>query len=404
MKIFSSLSVPAAGWLAMSLCGAFLWTGCGPAKRERPESPTEKPSVAAKSKPAVAEGDGDLLASLMPKSAADQEWEDAMKLLQPPTPPAEWETNPPTKEALAEFQKTNAAAALRFAERMKEFRAKYPQHARAEEAREAEQSLLGAAAQLGNTNAAAHLLALEAARLSDPALPEDERVQLRVEQLQRQTLARRETNVAAALDDFERGARALQKEFPKRAELAGLLLSVAQERADHGDIAQSRALAREILDRQPGEELKKAADDLVRMIDRVGQPFVLKFKAVDGREVDVQQMKGKVVLIDFWATWCGPCMKELPEVKTLHTRLQAKGFEIVGLNFDYKKPALLEVIAREKIPWPQYFEDIEKDNRFGVEFDINGLPTLWLVDKKGVLRDLNARENLAQKVEKLLAE
>ena len=66
--------------------------------------------------------------------------------------------------------------------------------------------------------------------------------------------------------------------------------------------------------------------------------------------------------------------------------------------------ALLEVIAREKIPWPQYFEDIEKDNRFGVEFDINGLPTLWLVDKKGVLRDLNARENLAQKVEKLLAE
>jgi hypothetical protein len=56
------------------------------------------------------------------------------------------------------------------------------------------------------------------------------------------------------------------------------------------------------------------------------------------------------------------------------------------------------------MPWPQYFEDGEGDNKFGLEFEIEGYPTMWLVDKKGVLRHLEARENLTEKVEKLLAE
>ena len=62
------------------------------------------------------------------------------------------------------------------------------------------------------------------------------------------------------------------------------------------------------------------------------------------------------------------------------------------------------MLAKEKMTWPQYFEDGEEGKKLGDEFGISSIPTMWLVDKKGVLRDLNAREGLADKVSKLLAE
>lgn len=137
---------------------------------------------------------------------------------------------------------------------------------------------------------------------------------------------------------------------------------------------------------------------------KVGKPFVLKFKATDGREVDLSKMKGKVVLVDFWATWCGPCMKELPNVKAAYDRLHDKGFEIVGISFDNKKEALNHVLKKEKMEWPQYFDGRGWENRIGEKLGIESIPTMWLIDRKGILREMNARKDLVAQVEKLLAE
>ena len=136
----------------------------------------------------------------------------------------------------------------------------------------------------------------------------------------------------------------------------------------------------------------------------VGKPLVLKFKATDGREVDLAKLKGKVVLVDFWATWCGPCMRELPNVKAAYEKLHGKGFEIVGVSFDRQKAALAEVVKKEGMPWPQYFENNSDEHRIGEKLGIESIPTMWLIDKKGNLRELEARSNLAGRVEKLLAE
>ena len=78
--------------------------------------------------------------------------------------------------------------------------------------------------------------------------------------------------------------------------------------------------------------------------------------------------------------------------------------DLFGRVRSLKKEALEKFVAKEKMTWPQYFDGKGWQNQFGRQFGINGIPAMWLVDKKGVLRDMNGREDLAEKVEKLLAE
>src|SRR5207302_2312511 len=135
-----------------------------------------------------------------------------------------------------------------------------------------------------------------------------------------------------------------------------------------------------------------------------GKPAPLQVSAVGRPEVDLGKMDGKEVLIDFWATWCVPCVHEVPHVKAVYDQLHPKGFEIVGISFDQKKIALQSFVLKEKMAWPQYFDGKGWENRLGVRFGIESIPTMWLVDKKGVLRHIDAREDLEAKVQKLLAE
>jgi peroxiredoxin len=94
----------------------------------------------------------------------------------------------------------------------------------------------------------------------------------------------------------------------------------------------------------------------------------------------------------------------MPNVVAAYENLHPKGFEIVGISFDEDKDALQKFVAKQKVPWPQYFDGKGWQNKYGQQFGINSIPAMWLVDKNGNLRDTNARGDLAGKVEKLLAE
>jgi thiol-disulfide isomerase/thioredoxin len=137
---------------------------------------------------------------------------------------------------------------------------------------------------------------------------------------------------------------------------------------------------------------------------QTGKPVKLKFTAVDGRDVDLSKLRGKVVLIDFWATWCGPCVKALPTVKGLYQKHHTNGFEIIGISLDNSQGALRSFIRKHEIAWPQYFDGLGTDNKVAARFGVEEIPVMWLIDRKGNLREVEAHIGLQEKVEKLMAE
>ena len=135
----------------------------------------------------------------------------------------------------------------------------------------------------------------------------------------------------------------------------------------------------------------------------VGSPVELKFTDTHGKKVDTTALKGKVILVDFWATWCGPCVKEVPHVVEAYKKLHDKGFEIVGISLDSDKAALAKFTKANGMTWPQYFDGLGWKNKIAVKYGINSVPAMWLIDKEGNLASTNARAGLEAEVEKLLA-
>lgn len=100
-----------------------------------------------------------------------------------------------------------------------------------------------------------------------------------------------------------------------------------------------------------------------------------------GKPVDINSFKGKYVLIDFWASWCGPCRKAIPEIKELYSLYKASGFEVLSVSVDTDNTAWRKAMSEENMPWPQVLSPDK--NKTMVSFMIVGIPTLYLIDREG---------------------
>jgi len=166
--------------------------------------------------------------------------------------------------------------------------------------------------------------------------------------------------------------------------------------------------------------IKKRLDVIER---EMAKPMELAFIAADGREVDLAKLRGKVVLLDFWATWCGPCIAELPNVKRVYSAYHDKGFEVIGIsleNADLKpadtpeqtaakhakaKKKLLDFTTANHVPWPQHYDGKYWENDISRKrFNIHSVPATFLLDKTGMVAVVGIRgPQLEDEVKRLLA-
>ena len=121
----------------------------------------------------------------------------------------------------------------------------------------------------------------------------------------------------------------------------------------------------------------------------------------DGKEIALSSLKGKLVLIDFWASWCDPCRKEMPNVIKIYSKFKNKGFEIYGVSLDQDKEKWMEAITKDGINWPQVSDLKYWDNLAARIYNVQGIPYTVLIDKDGKIIAKNLR---GQELEKKIAE
>lgn len=126
---------------------------------------------------------------------------------------------------------------------------------------------------------------------------------------------------------------------------------------------------------------------------------------LSGEKFTLSRQTGKVVLVDFWAVWCSPCIKEMPNVKKTYAAYKDKGLEIIGISLDKDLDKLNEYLNKEDIQWKISCSGKEWKDETRKLYKVDGIPSTWLVDRKGVLRYSDLRgEELDKAIAKLIAE
>jgi thiol-disulfide isomerase/thioredoxin len=163
-------------------------------------------------------------------------------------------------------------------------------------------------------------------------------------------------------------------------------------------------LKRDFPETDLGKQASETIDEFKRAILLGGKFPDFSEKDLDGKPLSVAKFKGKVVLVDFWATWCGPCVAELPNVLKAYEDYHAKGFEIVGISLDSDEQKTRAFIKERKISWPQYYDGKGWDNKLAVQYGVHAIPATYLLDGEGKVigRDLRG-EDLTKAIAKALA-
>jgi tetratricopeptide (TPR) repeat protein len=213
--------------------------------------------------------------------------------------------------------------------------------------------------------------------------------------------------VALYRQDNKKSLQEAATAFNKSIELSGGKVVKAYYSLGHallklGKDEEGKAALKAFLEADPNSANAAEVRALLanpKLINEVFAP-VFKVASTTGEELSLESMRGKIVLLDFWATWCGPCRVEMPEAKRIWAKYGGNQFVIIGVSVDRNLRSLEAYVKQEGITWPQY---LDESGRVSALYNVMGIPQTILIDQDGIIRAVGLRGGaLSNKVGELV--
>lgn len=196
---------------------------------------------------------------------------------------------------------------------------------------------------------------------------------------------------------------AFGKAYPAADDSADALFQLANAFEFSGEIDDAKKWYGVVAKEHGKTATGQRAAGAIRRIDSVGQPFALRGTDLTGNSLDVARLKGKVVLVVFWATWSQPFEQEVPQLQALEREYGPEGFTIVGVNVDVVRDQVRPFIEKTGLRWPHIFEEGGLESAPAKQYGVIALPTMFLLDRTGkVVSRSAALEEIKEAVPKLV--
>jgi thiol-disulfide isomerase/thioredoxin len=193
------------------------------------------------------------------------------------------------------------------------------------------------------------------------------------------------------------------EDYPKSPDTAEAILQLAMAEEFSGEEENAKKwYSRIVSDFAQSAPAEKAAGAIKRL-DSVGKVLLFQGKNAAGGTIDLSNYRGKVVLLQYWATWCEPCKADMAAIKELFGKFGRSGFEVVGVNVDTTPQEMSAYLGQNPLPWPHVYEEGGLDSRPANDLGILTLPTMLLLDREGKVVNRNVQTaELEREIQKLL--